>query len=997
MLHRLPARHRRRRCRLAARPRPRLEVLEDRCLLSSSGWASTLTVPAPTETLDQAQVLPGALDQQGPVLATGTLGNGPAGAADVQWFQFTLTQPSQVQLQTLDQTLSSPLTGLLSLYNSDAPSPQDPYWYFGDPNNPLSYRLLAQSDAAATGGEATLTANLAAGTYYVALSGSGNAYFHPFVSDSGLPGSTGNYGVLFSATALPASSTPTVLSSNPAQGQALASSPLVLRLDFSQALPPTALDSFMGDPNQTIRLISSPSPAFNDPGATEVGVSAAFSPTLDELQPTPAAPLAPAYYFLLVNPSGQPLGDNSTALSTAEYVLQFHINGVEGIPVSDANAAQGILPADDTPASAHELVFSAGGTAQAAGAIGIDPFYNQFSTDPYPSDQMDVYHFTVSGPGPHAFVAETWAGRIGSPLYAEETLFQEVPGINGQPSTYTLIATNAGTGNPTPATGGPVSMPLANDPVLFAGLQDGSYYLAISNSGGVPDINQPSHTFYSNTLSTGAYILNVRLQQDSVPPQVLAVSPMTAGATLNAPPTFVSIQFSKLMNTQQLQNAELSGSVYLLGSDNTPIPLRFVSYDYATNVAVFLPLLGLPNGPSQLHLVGLTDVAGNPLAGADSSGDYVVPFTVQGPVRGTNFAQPLVWTDHGGNYSPNTAQNLGVLFPLELQQTAVWNPVTKSFVLVGGVTITRNFASQPPSAQDSADYYQFQVLQSTRTYGFNFSATGLPPGVQVTLKDAAGNTYPNPNKLPPLLDPGVYTVGITGLPPSLSGPGPHSYRLVITVAESQENPPPLSLGPAPAVRLQLLAPPQNPAPSPAPPLSLVLPTPPKTISENVAVAAAAPAPAVTASPTLLTDVFFALSTGPLGGVRSDGVVVSILPPVPALALGDFTSVQSAVRPAVLALSTPGSGLDDPTLALAFPASSGQFYGLLQGLLQQLGSWVFPTSIEVPQDPNLSGSTDFQENPPISAPASQDSPNGADFGAAEQLTDIAFPDIESSPK
>jgi hypothetical protein len=951
-------------------------------------------VAAPNETLDQARVLPGPLDQQGPVLASGALGNGPAGAADVQWFQFTLSQPSVVQVQTLDRALSGPLVGLLSLYNTDSPSPQGPYWYFGDPNNPLSHRLLAQSDGAAAGGEAAVTANLAAGTYDVALSGSGNAYFHPFVADSGLAGSTGNYHVLFSATALPAGNTPVVLSSNPAPQQTLGSSPLVLRLDFSQALPPAALDAFMGDPNQTIRLIASPSPAFNDPAATEVSVSAAFSPALDELQLTPASPLAPAYYFLLVNPSGQPLGPNSTALGTAEYRLAFHVNGVEGITVSDANAAAGILPADDTPATAHELVFSADGTAQAAGAIGIDPFYNPFSTDPYPSDQMDVYHFTVSGPGPHAFVAETWAGRIGSPLYAEETLFQEVPGVNGQPPSYTLIATNAGTGNPTPATAGPVSYPLASDPVLFAGLQDGSYYLAISNSGGVPDVNQPSHTFFSNTLSTGAYILNVHLQQDSVAPQVLAVSP-TPGATLNAPPTSVSIHFSKLMNTQQLQTAEQSGSVYLRGSDNTVIPLRFISYDYATNVAVFLPLIGLPNGPAQLHLVGLTDVAGNPLAGG-ASGDYVVPFAVHGPVRGTNFAQPLVWTDHGGNTSPKTPQDLGVLFPLELQQTSVIDPATGNVNLVGGVTITRDFAAQPPSAGDSADYYRFQVLQTTRTYGFNFSATGLPPGVHVTLTDAAGNSYPNPDQLPPLLDPGTYTVGITGLPASLKGTDPHSYRLVITVAESQENPPALNLGPAPAVRLQLLAPPQNAGPqnagpqnagpAPAPPPGLVLPVTPQAVPQNVVLATATPVPAVTAAPTLPTDVFFALSAGPLGGVRGSAVAAS-LQPLPALALADSTSVQSTARPTALASSTPDSGADDPALA-ASAAWSGPLYRLLQGLLLQLGSWTLPVVVETPDDPDLTGAANSPPSPATAAP------DGGD-GASDPVTDTTFPDTEGS--
>src|SRR5262249_21367705 len=74
-----------------ARARPWLEPLEDRTL--PSGWppaGTVLSVAAPNEPLDQALSV-GTLDTAGTVGATGTLGKGPAGAADVQWFQFTLS------------------------------------------------------------------------------------------------------------------------------------------------------------------------------------------------------------------------------------------------------------------------------------------------------------------------------------------------------------------------------------------------------------------------------------------------------------------------------------------------------------------------------------------------------------------------------------------------------------------------------------------------------------------------------------------------------------------------------------------------------------------------------------------------------------------------------------------------------------------------------------------------------------------------------------------
>src|SRR5262249_34230367 len=131
----------------------------------------------------------------------GAVGNSPAGAADVDWYQFTLTAAAHVHLATIDQGTGSTLVSVLGLYNTDPPSYLD--GCYGDPYDPLGHRLLAQSDGAATGGDAAIDRDLAAGTYYVALSGSGNDYFHPFVAGSGLDGSTGSYGLLITAAALP--------------------------------------------------------------------------------------------------------------------------------------------------------------------------------------------------------------------------------------------------------------------------------------------------------------------------------------------------------------------------------------------------------------------------------------------------------------------------------------------------------------------------------------------------------------------------------------------------------------------------------------------------------------------------------------------------------------------------------------------------------------------------------------------------------------------------
>ena len=101
------------------------------------------------------------------------------------------------------------------------------------------------------------------------------------------------------------------------------------------------------------------------------------------------------------------------------------------------------------------------------------------------------------------------------------------------------------------------------------------------------------------------------------------------------------MQFSEPINLQQLayQAFEVTAQatlpqVFVEGADGTKYYPRFLSYDRATNQATFQMLDGLPNGSYALHLSGpggLTDLGGNPIAGNDPSGDYVIPFTVQGP------------------------------------------------------------------------------------------------------------------------------------------------------------------------------------------------------------------------------------------------------------------------------------------------------------------------------------------------------------------------------
>ena len=275
----------RRRYRPGNLSRLSVEFLESRTLLNASTPASPILVFEPNETINLAQDL-GTPSQ--PVSALGSIGNGPAGAADVTWYHFHLDDASRVDLEVTTPAGDPPLASVLSLFNND---PQD----FSDPYDLDGHRLLAQVEASSPGGVAEDTQDLGPGDYFVAISGAGNLDFSPVIADSGFDGATGDYELTVSATDLGLSGDgPTVIAADPAAGSVLDSSPLAIRLEMSGPLDPNTII-----PGQTVQLIDNPA---NTPGEVPTSAialaSVNFSATADELQLFPAAPLEPGHYLV---------------------------------------------------------------------------------------------------------------------------------------------------------------------------------------------------------------------------------------------------------------------------------------------------------------------------------------------------------------------------------------------------------------------------------------------------------------------------------------------------------------------------------------------------------------------------------------------------------------------------------------------------------------------------------------------------------------------------
>jgi hypothetical protein len=686
-----------------------------------------------------------------------------------------------------------------------------------------------------------LDRTLSAGTYIIAVSGHGNNDFHPFLAGSGLAGTTGSYQITVTADPLPIdpAAGPTVVNFDP--GTDGTTSPFVIRLTMSTPIDPNTV--IAGD---TVHLFYNPTGSFGDGSDVELALSQVnFSTADNELQLMPGAPLGPGCYEVVIagnmnvnfdalyDLSGLPLGSDAAHPDGQDASFTFHITGVEG--------GTGAVP-NDTAAGAINLGdISTTGLVQKAGAIGDDAG----DPDPFDPNDVDMYHFSLTGPGSYAVTAEVFARRIGSSLDPGVSLYR-LDATTGQ---LVLIDGDDNTGNSIGSTNG-LTLPLLGDSLVFAGLTAGDYYIAVSSHKNVPDASLgllpgqngifDPNVSYSGTAgtSTGPYVLNVLAQQENAAPTVVGVTPGPSDV-LGAAPTQIVVQFSEDVNLQDLafRNFEQTGqasipAVYLVGPTGTVYYPRLESYDSTTHTATFLLLDRLAGGNFTLHLsgaLGLADLAGNPLAGSGPGGDFTTSFTVTAPAIGTVIASS----------EPNdiTPQNLGVLFPDELQS---------------GVTIVR---AANPSLADSSDSYTFQVLQAQNYFFFLSGAAGLA----ITLRDGSGNlittaSQPGGSQVA-LLEAGTYTVTVSGWTPVTATST--AYQLRVVLGGSGENPPALTTGAAPTIRSRLA---QTSPATPTPPV-VVLPTTPIGAPTSTGDTGIASSPIVIAP-------FAVLAATPIGGVST---------------------------------------------------------------------------------------------------------------------------------
>lgn len=563
--------------------------------------------------------------------------------------------------------------------------------------------------------------------------------------------------------------------------ESLNSAPSSIRVRFDRSLD----ESLISD-GETVQLFATTNP--NDGEQLQSVGYWSFSHNLNELTLIPQTALKAGQYRLVLSSRLLAPGEDA-----ADYELNFDVIGQEGCLPSESG--------DDTLETALDLgELTSLSTVQVAGAIGDDPAYDSYSSDMTllnRASDVDLYHFSVTGDGQWSFIAEAFAGRFGSPLDLSLTLYRQL-----DDGSVELVHFNGNTQNPSEASNG--TLPLFTDSVLYSGLTAGEYFIAVSSATNDPEygpegVFDPTLTHSGlNGAFTGEYVLNVSLTEDNEIPAITGAS-IADGSTLTELPQSFTINFSEIVNLQQTAaeaflypTDEGDRAVFITNEDGSLVLPRFNSYEFATQTATFQVLDGLPNGAHELHLRAgskLTDLAGNPLAANDASGDYVIHFTIDTAERGLdgNAQQRAAEVGHD---SVEQAQDLGVFFPRELQSV---------------VQLERDSAASGPDG-DTDDYFRFEIIQS-QLYFIAVRPDDVHGDLPRTVELLDGNgehvNFINPGELvgQGALLPGQYILHVGGWTTEES----HlfNYHVEFALSGNSENPTPLTSGASSAIGIRL--------------------------------------------------------------------------------------------------------------------------------------------------------------------------------------------------
>ena len=790
------------------------ELLEGRGLLSAVSLGGAVYATYDLEannTLDTAQNV-GGLNANDIAAINGLIGEGTGLSTDADWYSFSLAEPASVHVDIAARSIEEgaadeAAAAVVSLYGG-----QSELW---EAHNPLRHSLLTQvSSEDASGFDITL----GAGTYFVAVTGAGNRYYHPFLADSGLPGTASEYEITLATTTLAQTGSvgAQVLGTNIESDAQLTSAPSTIRIRLDRSLD----ESLIAD-GDTVQLFvsvregeapaepngvdesgsagASPS-QFNDVATesqpTEQLLSVgywSFSYNLNELTLLPQTALKAGHYRLVL--SNRLLAPGEDAAS--DFELNFDVIGQEGCVPFDADCG------DDTIDTATDLGDAlATTTLQVTGTIGDDPAYDPYSENIAlwnRASDVDLFRFTVTGEGQWSFIAEAFAGRFGSPLDPSLTLLQRM-----DDGSLELVHFNGSTQNPAEATNG--TLPLYTDSVLYAGLTAGEYFIAVSSATNDPEYG-PDGVFNPtlshsglNGVYTGDYVLNLSLTSDNEAPSITGAS-IVDGTILTEAPRSFTVSFSEMVNLQQAAaeaylrpDDEAVRSVFIRTEDGSLIYPRFDSYDATTQTATFLLLDGLPNGAHELHLpagAALTDLAGNGISANDESGDYVIRFSVDALERGID-GNANVRDLVAGHQTAVDAQDLGTMFPRELESVVIANRSTETAA----------------TAEDTDHYIRFEVLQ-TQFYFIALRSDGevAPSAFELFVVSYSNGAEPVEFVTPGtqagqgVLRAGQYLLHVGGW--TTEQAAAVTYHLEFALAGNSENPTPLTSGAASAIGLRL--------------------------------------------------------------------------------------------------------------------------------------------------------------------------------------------------